>query len=75
MQLLNILACSLNGADKLLIGKRAIPVAMSMIRTKVSLREIDDVLEVSWSFLWNITGEKKRLYLKFIENKFDFLGF
>lgn len=56
MHLLNILACSINGVDKLLIGKLAIPVAMNMIRTKVELSEIDDVLEVSWSFLWNITG-------------------
>ena len=63
MHLLNILACSINGVDKLFIGKRAIPVAMSMIKTKIDLKEIDDVLEVSWSFLWNITGMKTNFFL------------
>lgn len=34
-------------------------VAMSLIRTKTKFKEPDDVLEVTWSFLWNITGKLK----------------
>jgi hypothetical protein len=31
-------------------------VAMDLIRTKIKYKESDDILEVTWSFLWNITG-------------------
>ena len=57
MHLLNILACSVHGADKSLVGATAIPVAMRLIRTKTKLKEADEILEVTWSFLWNITDE------------------
>lgn len=30
---------------------------MNLIKTKTKFREPDDVLEVTWSFLWNITGK------------------
>jgi len=29
---------------------------MDLIRTKIKYKEPDDILEVTWSFLWNITG-------------------
>jgi hypothetical protein len=29
---------------------------MNLIRTKTKFNEPDDILEVTWSFLWNITG-------------------
>jgi Zyg-11 family protein len=57
MHLLNILACSVHGTDKSLVGQIAIPVAMNLIRTKIKLKEADEILEVTWSFLWNITDE------------------
>jgi Zyg-11 family protein len=57
MHLLNILACSVHGSDKSQVGAIAIPVAMSLIRTKTQLKEADEILEVTWSFLWNITDE------------------
>jgi hypothetical protein len=56
MHLLNILACGLNRNDKLLVGSLAIPVVMNLIKTKIRAKESDDILEVGWSFLWNITG-------------------
>ena len=57
MHLLNILACSVHGNDKSAVGRLAIPVAMQIIRCKCELDEPDDILEVTWSFLWNITDE------------------
>ena len=56
MHLLNILACSVHGSDKSKVGAQAIPVAMDLIKTKTKFKEADDILEVTWSFLWNITG-------------------
>jgi Zyg-11 protein homolog len=63
MHLLNILACSVHGADKITVGSLAIPVAMELIKTKIqsiksdASNRSDDVLEITWSFLWNITDE------------------
>ena len=56
MHLLNILACSVHGNDRSMVGSLAIPIAMDLIRTKIKFNEADDILEVTWSFLWNITG-------------------
>lgn len=66
MHLLNILACTVHGTDKTSVGSLAIPVAMDLIRTKIRpivgennlcfANRSDDVLEITWSFLWNITG-------------------
>jgi Zyg-11 family protein len=57
MHLLNILACSVHGSNKSRVGALAIPIAMDLIRSKVRFEEADDILEVTWSFLWNITDE------------------
>ena len=65
MHLLNILACSVHGSDKSAVGLLAIPVAMQLIRTKTRFKEADDILEVTWSFLWNITGRISSLFLCF----------
>ena len=70
MHLLNILACSVHGSDKISVGSLAIPVAMELIRTKIQWMKsdhnlnvvnsrTDDVLEITWSFLWNITGRAR----------------
>jgi hypothetical protein len=60
MHLLNILACSVHGSDKTSVGALAIPVAMDLIKTKLQQNDHDDILEVTWSFLWNITGRFDR---------------
>lgn len=57
MHLLNILACSVHGSNKSRVGQLAIPIAMDLIQSKIRFEEADDVLEVTWSFLWNITDE------------------
>ncbi|CAF0782583.1 unnamed protein product, partial [Brachionus calyciflorus] len=57
MHLLNILACSVHGSDKSKVGLISIPVAMNLIRAKIKFKEADDIMEVTWSFLWNITDE------------------
>lgn len=59
MHLLNILACStnINGEQKNQFGQIAIPCIMKLIKLKINKKEIDDILEVTWSFLWNITDE------------------
>jgi Zyg-11 family protein len=57
MHLLNILACSVHGSNKSSVGQLAIPIAMDLIKSKIRFEEADDILEVTWSFLWNITDE------------------
>lgn len=68
MHLLNILACSVHGNDKSSVGALAIPVAMNLIKTKTKFKEADDILEVTWSFLWNITDETPQNCQIFLDN-------
>lgn len=68
MHLLNILACSVHGSDKTKAGLISIPVAMNLIRTKTKFKEADEILEVTWSFLWNITDETPDNCKIFLDN-------
>uniref|UniRef100_A0A0N5AFQ0 Zyg eleven-related protein 1 n=1 Tax=Syphacia muris TaxID=451379 RepID=A0A0N5AFQ0_9BILA len=56
--LLNSMACHVEGEQKVQVGEiGAIEVILDQIRKKHASRQCDDVMEVGWSFLWNITDE------------------
>ncbi|KJH43090.1 hypothetical protein DICVIV_10911 [Dictyocaulus viviparus] len=56
--LLNSMACHVEGDQKVQVGSfGAIEMILDQIRRKLASNVCDDVMEVGWSFLWNITDE------------------
>uniref|UniRef100_A0A915MH29 Uncharacterized protein n=1 Tax=Meloidogyne javanica TaxID=6303 RepID=A0A915MH29_MELJA len=56
--LLNSMACHVEGEQKVEVGEiGAIEIILKQIERKLSANTCDDVMEVGWSFLWNITDE------------------
>ncbi|VDN05923.1 unnamed protein product [Thelazia callipaeda] len=56
--LLNSMACHVDGEQKVQVGNiGAIEIILQQIRRKHAASICDDVMEVGWSFLWNITDE------------------
>ncbi|PVD21892.1 hypothetical protein C0Q70_17695 [Pomacea canaliculata] len=56
--LLNCLACQVDGKEKELVGNMgAVDTMLSIIERKLKGGDCDDVLEVAWSTLWNVTDE------------------
>ncbi|KAF1763581.1 hypothetical protein GCK72_011848 [Caenorhabditis remanei] len=56
--LLNSMACHVEGDQKVQVGSYgAIEMILDQINRKHTANICDDVMEVGWSFLWNITDE------------------
>ncbi|CAH0392441.1 unnamed protein product [Bemisia tabaci] len=56
--LLNSLACQVSEDHKELLGQLgAISWVLEIINEKLSKEEFDDVLDVAWSIIWNVTDE------------------
>ncbi|XP_064649443.1 protein zer-1 homolog [Lineus longissimus] len=56
--LLNSLACQVDGSEKQLVGDLgAVDLMLSVIQTRLNAKQCDDIMEVAWSTLWNITDE------------------
>ncbi|XP_046330242.1 protein zer-1 homolog isoform X1 [Haliotis rufescens] len=56
--LLNCLACQVDGREKEIVGSLgAIETMLSIIRRKLLADVCDDVMEVAWSTMWNVTDE------------------
>nr|CAI5840564.1 unnamed protein product [Callosobruchus analis] len=68
--LLNSLACQVDGYQKVKLGELgAIDKMMWLITERLGRGICDDVLEVAWSTMWNVTDETPLNCLKFLENK------
>ncbi|KFD65522.1 hypothetical protein M514_01427 [Trichuris suis] len=58
VHLLNTMACHVTGAQKLTVGGlNAVEKVLWVICNKYDNNVCDEVMEVAWSFLWNITDE------------------
>ncbi|KAH7731193.1 Leucine Rich Repeat family protein [Aphelenchoides avenae] len=56
--LLNSMACHVEGDQKIQVGDiGAIEIILEQINRKYASSTCDEVMEVGWSFLWNITDE------------------
>lgn len=56
--LLNSLACQVDGRQKLFLGDLgAVTTMLRLIKDRLSRTIFDDVMEVAWSTMWNITDE------------------
>lgn len=67
--LLNCLACQVDGDEKRTVGTLgAVEVMLDLIRNKWESNTCDEVLEVAWSTLWNVTDETAANCEKFMNN-------
>lgn len=56
--LLNSLACQVEGREKRLLGKLGcVKTMLELVEYRVEAGIFDDVLEVAWSTMWNMTDE------------------
>lgn len=56
--LLNTLACHVTGREKRLLGNLGcIKTMLELIKYRADSKTYDDVMEVGWSTLWNVTDE------------------
>lgn len=68
--LLNSLACQVDGTQKKLLGELgAIDKMLALINDRLRRARCDDVLEVAWSTMWNVTDETAENCEKFLEQK------
>ncbi|ESP01735.1 hypothetical protein LOTGIDRAFT_139253, partial [Lottia gigantea] len=66
--LINCLACQVKHKQKALIGELgAIETMLKIIKKKIEEKECDDMMEVAWSSMWNITDETAQNCRKFID--------
>uniref|UniRef100_A0A0K8TN85 Protein zer-1 homolog n=1 Tax=Tabanus bromius TaxID=304241 RepID=A0A0K8TN85_TABBR len=56
--LLNTLACQVSGRQKLFLGDLGvIKTMLNLIQDRLNRTVFDDVMEVAWSTMWNVTDE------------------
>ncbi|XP_059055315.1 protein zer-1 homolog [Achroia grisella] len=68
--LLNSLACQVDGTQKRFLGNNgAIGKMLNLISDRLERRICDDVLEVAWSTMWNVTDETPQNCQRFLENR------
>lgn len=66
--LLNSLACQVEGEHKKILGESGVVEIMSnIIKLKVEHHVCDEILEVCWSTLWNVTDETETNCVKFMD--------
>ncbi|XP_053624950.1 protein zer-1 homolog [Plodia interpunctella] len=67
--LLNSLACQVDGKQKRFLGNNgAIGKMLNLISHRLERRVCDDVLEVAWSTMWNVTDETPQNCQRFLDN-------
>ncbi|XP_032526410.2 protein zer-1 homolog [Danaus plexippus] len=68
--LLNSLACQVDGTQKRFLGVHgAIGKMLNLIADRLERRICDDVLEVAWSTMWNVTDETPHNCQLFLDNR------
>ncbi|XP_026329372.1 protein zer-1 homolog [Hyposmocoma kahamanoa] len=68
--LLNSLACQVDGKQKRFLGNHgAIAKMLNLISDRLERQLCDDVLEVAWSTMWNVTDETPQNCQRFLENR------
>ncbi|KAK7793806.1 hypothetical protein R5R35_013022 [Gryllus longicercus] len=68
--LLNTLACQVDGVQKKLLGDLgAVSKMLSLIEDRLNRKVCDDVLEVAWSTMWNVTDETAINCQRFLDGR------
>uniref|UniRef100_A0A8D8V687 Protein zer-1 homolog n=1 Tax=Cacopsylla melanoneura TaxID=428564 RepID=A0A8D8V687_9HEMI len=67
--LLNSLACQVDNAHKRLLGELGVIKKMlRLIKDRIEKQRCDDILEVAWSAMWNVTDETAINCARFLSN-------
>ncbi|KAI5735659.1 hypothetical protein M8J77_021082 [Diaphorina citri] len=67
--LLNSLACQVDNAHKILLGRLGVIKKMlRLIKDRIEKQRCDDILEVAWSAMWNVTDETAINCARFLNN-------
>uniref|UniRef100_A0A0K8UXI1 Protein zer-1 homolog n=1 Tax=Bactrocera latifrons TaxID=174628 RepID=A0A0K8UXI1_BACLA len=68
--LLNTLACQVDGKQKLFLGELGVVSTMlNLIKDRLTRSVFDDVMEVAWSTMWNVTDETAINCRRFLEGR------
>ncbi|XP_061389099.1 protein zer-1 homolog [Musca vetustissima] len=68
--LLNTLACQVDGRQKLFLGELGVVNTMlSLIKDRLTRSVLDDVMEVAWSTMWNVTDETAINCKRFLDGR------
>ncbi|XP_055626640.1 protein zer-1 homolog [Toxorhynchites rutilus septentrionalis] len=68
--LLNSLACQVDGYQKMFLGDMgAISTMLNLISDRLSRKIFDDVMEVAWSTMWNVTDETAKNCERFLDGR------
>lgn len=68
--LLNSLACQVDGNQKQLVGDLgAISTMLNLIESRLHRQLCDDVMEIAWSTMWNVTDETPVNCQRFLEGR------
>jgi Zyg-11 family protein len=68
--LLNSLACQVEGEHKKLVGDLgAITKMLHIIEDRLSKQDCDDVMEIAWSTMWNVTDERPENCERFLNRR------
>ncbi|XP_018016125.1 protein zer-1 homolog [Hyalella azteca] len=66
--LLNSLACQVEGQHRQLVGDLgAVETMLCLISDKLKTKTHDDMLELAWSVMWNVTDETPRNCQRFLD--------
>ncbi|KRK00737.1 protein zer-1 homolog isoform X2 [Drosophila teissieri] len=68
--LLNTLACQVDGRQKLFLGELGVVSTMfTLIKDRLTRSVFDDVMEVAWSTMWNVTDETAINCKRFLDGR------
>ena len=67
VHMLNTLVCHIFGDVKKQVGIRVIDSMLTVVRSKVTRSVCDEILEVAWSVMWNVTDETEENSQRFLD--------
>ena len=67
VHMLNTLVCHIFGDVKKQVGIKVIDSMLAVVRSKVTRGVCDEMLEVAWSVMWNVTDETEENSQRFLD--------
>ena len=67
VHMLNTLVCHIFGDVKRQVGIKVIDSMLAVVRSKVTRSVCDEMLEVAWSVMWNVTDETEENSQRFLD--------
>jgi len=67
VHMLNSISCHVYGDQKREVGIKVIDSMLNIVRIKLSKNLCDDMMEVAWSVMWNVTDETEENSERFLD--------